>query len=184
MQKNSSSPVADKGDPKNSSLPEDNSIDEQLAEAVAEYQQLPPEEKEAIAVYSRLFSGPLPPPEMLEKYEVIVPGCAKTIISNMMDESSHRREVERRSMDDGLRYAKAGLTMAFIIAILGIGMGFAIALLVLLLANGWAQIAGILAGTALSGLSIVALVKKFIDGPTSKEQEAAPQELESGEKDN
>ena len=41
------------------------------------------------------FSGPLPPPQILEKYESIVPGSADRIIGMAEKQSEHRRSIEK-----------------------------------------------------------------------------------------
>jgi len=40
------------------------------------------------------FSGPIPPPQFLEKYNEIVPGSAEIIINMAKDQSEHRQSLE------------------------------------------------------------------------------------------
>jgi len=56
--------------------------------------EMPESTIEAVHI-GTMFSGPIPPPETLSGYEEIVPGSAERIISNMMDESLHRRTLEK-----------------------------------------------------------------------------------------
>jgi uncharacterized membrane protein len=42
------------------------------------------------------FSGPLPPPEVLQNYNQITPGAADRIISMAEKQSQHRQESEMR----------------------------------------------------------------------------------------
>lgn len=41
------------------------------------------------------FSGPIPEPEVLRDYELVLPGLAERIVRWTEDEASHRRSVER-----------------------------------------------------------------------------------------
>ena len=125
-------------------------------------------ESAAASYKGEWFSGPLPHPEDLQKYEQIAPGSATVIINNMLAESSHRRETEKKVLADGIMYANRGLSMAFHIAAGGIGAGLIISLFSIFLLGGIPQITGIITGSALSGSVIVALVHKFIDGASTK----------------
>lgn len=42
------------------------------------------------------WSGPLPPPEVLESFERVHPGSAEIIVSEFVKEAAHRRSQERR----------------------------------------------------------------------------------------
>jgi uncharacterized membrane protein len=44
---------------------------------------------------AEVFSGPLPPPTLLDQYNKIVPGSAKTIIEMAEGQSKHRQELEK-----------------------------------------------------------------------------------------
>lgn len=44
------------------------------------------------------WSGPLPPPSVLEQFNDIVPNCAERIVANWEAESTHRRSLERREL--------------------------------------------------------------------------------------
>lgn len=45
------------------------------------------------------FSGPIPPPDILEKYENILPGAMDRIIAMAENESKHRHEMEKTVVD-------------------------------------------------------------------------------------
>ena len=47
---------------------------------------------------SQSFSGPLPPPEILRKFDEVVPGAAERIIKMAEDQSIHRKELEKNSL--------------------------------------------------------------------------------------
>jgi uncharacterized membrane protein len=42
------------------------------------------------------FSGPLPPPEALERYNQVLPGAAERIISMAESQHAHRQELEKK----------------------------------------------------------------------------------------
>ena len=69
--------------------------------------KLPKEEKSEIkrflfrAISS--YSGPIPPPEMLEKYIKINPELGNKIFSMAEEESKHRRSVDNRLIDISAR---------------------------------------------------------------------------------
>lgn len=59
-----------------------------------EIQKLPPEIRGKIILGVSQFQGPLPPPDILEKYDAIVPGAANRIIEGSEAERKHRHGVE------------------------------------------------------------------------------------------
>lgn len=50
-------------------------------------------------VQSMMFSGPLPPPDVLERYDDIVPGGADRLLSMVEKEQSHRLEMKGKLVD-------------------------------------------------------------------------------------
>lgn len=50
-----------------------------------------------LAIFAhRSFSGPIPPPEVLREYDLILPGLGQTIVRQWTSETSHRHETDRR----------------------------------------------------------------------------------------
>lgn len=74
------------------------------------------------------FSGPLPPPEILQGYERILPGSADRIISMAERQSEHRQALERKVVEGGIDQSRLGLVCAFAVAIFGLGIGLFTAL--------------------------------------------------------
>lgn len=74
------------------------------------------------------FSGPLPPPEILQKFDEIVPGAAERIIKMAEDQSAHRRELERRVIISDVNRSKWGQILGFIIAVVGLVVSAVIAI--------------------------------------------------------
>jgi len=74
------------------------------------------------AITQAHFSGPLPPPEMLARYNDAVPGGAERILAMAENQSKHRQELERIVIDANAHTQKTAPVYGFIIcmtAILG-----------------------------------------------------------------
>ena len=99
------------------------------------------------------FSGPLPPPDALEKYERVSAGAAERIIAMAETQNSHRHELERTFVDNEYKQENKGQNYAAILGALAIISG---------------TIAGILGaqwtGSVIGGLVVVGLVYAFIRG--------------------
>ena len=56
--------------------------------------------KAATAIVARLemFSGPMPPPQHLERYNSIVPGAGRIILDMAVKEQRHRHSMNRLEM--------------------------------------------------------------------------------------
>jgi uncharacterized membrane protein len=63
----------------------------------------------------RFFSGPLPPPEELVKYQVL-PDCGKVIVEMAQKEQGHRHTLEDRQLDGGISRAKSGQLIGAVLA--------------------------------------------------------------------
>lgn len=71
------------------------------------------------------FSGPLPPPEVLRRYNEIFPGCAERIVGMAEAQAHHRQYLEKTVIDSNVASQKAGMRYGFIlcsIALIG-GLG-------------------------------------------------------------
>jgi uncharacterized membrane protein len=64
-----------------------------------------------------IFSGPLPPPEIMQKYEQTLPGAADRIMTMAEDQGHHRRELEKAVIDSDIANSHRGSIFGFIIAI-------------------------------------------------------------------
>ncbi len=65
------------------------------------------------------FVGPIPPPELLAKYERTLPGLADRLVLIAENESEHRRALQRRAA----RLSELGLGAGFTIAMTALGGG-------------------------------------------------------------
>ncbi|MCI1699483.1 DUF2335 domain-containing protein [Liquorilactobacillus nagelii] len=127
-------------------------------EAVERVKQLPPEQKAQAIEKLEMYSGPIPHPDILKKYDDIDPGAAKLIIENGVDESKHRRKMESDSLEYARRDNKRRDYMGFSIGLVGMGIG---GLLI------WLN--HTVTGTIFSGVSLVMLVSLFL-GKSNNDQ--------------
>lgn len=110
------------------------------------------------------MSGPLPPPEIIEKYNQICPGAAERIIAMAEKQAQHRQEVESKALEAGIADAKSDRTqirrgqyLGFVIAFVGVAGG----VYAVVKGAGWA-------GTAIAGAPLVGLVTALIYGRKPK----------------
>lgn len=82
------------------------------------------EEREAAAVGRYVvkamreeFSGPIPHPDIIEKYERILPGSADRIISMAEKQATHRQAMEKKMIESEARDGLLGIIFAFLLGI-------------------------------------------------------------------
>ena len=134
----------------------------------------PEEKKEAneylhakrIATSSKTFSaarfhyeGPLPPPEMLQAYDLISPGFANRIIAMAESQSTHRIEIEKHVIPTREKFAGRGQIFAFILGVFGISCG------TYCITHGQPT-----AGSIIGGGTVVSLASAFLLGRTKQQQ--------------
>lgn len=69
------------------------------------------------------FSGPLPPPAFIEKYDNIIPNGAERILALVEKQQSHRHELEKKVIYSDVLNSRLGIFFAFLISITGISAG-------------------------------------------------------------
>lgn len=69
------------------------------------------------------FSGPLPPPEILARYNDAAPGGAERILSMAENQSKHRQLLEKQVVDANCRAQRNGTILGFLICMAAIGSG-------------------------------------------------------------
>jgi uncharacterized membrane protein len=72
------------------------------------------------------FSGPLPHPAILEKYNEIIPGGAERILAMAEHQSAHREHLERTVVEGNVKSQARGTLYGFIICLVSIVGGFAL----------------------------------------------------------
>ena len=113
------------------------------------------------------FSGPLPPPDILSRYNDVLPNAAERIFKMTESQAKHRQALEHKEFEAMLESAKAeyhqnrlgtycGFGIATILATLGV--------ICILSGHDWAGV-----GIGTSGLC--GIVATFVLGPTSRKSE-------------
>lgn len=69
------------------------------------------------------YSGPLPLPQHLERYEDVCPGAADRIIAMAEGQSKHRQEIEKEVIRTNGRNSTLGVCIGGIVAVLAIICG-------------------------------------------------------------
>ena len=68
---------------------------------------------EQIIVSRQQFSGPIPPPEALKQYDVVVPGLAERIMKMAENEAASRLRNDDKLVDNIVRSSFLGVFFAF-----------------------------------------------------------------------
>lgn len=121
---------------------------------------LRPEQQEAIikAIKQEAFSGPIPHPELLQKYDEVKEGFAERIVKMAEIQLQHRVRCEEKIVDESIAESKRAQNYAFYLSIL-----FLVAAVLLgLYGHDW------LAG-CLGGGTLISLVAAFIAGKKNKD---------------
>ena len=80
------------------------------------------EVKEALMIIrSEMYSGPIPPPEALARYEEIQPGAADRILKMAEKQQEHRMALETKAIGGQVDQSKRGQIFGFIAIFLCIG---------------------------------------------------------------
>jgi uncharacterized membrane protein len=106
------------------------------------------------------FSGPIPHPDLLQKYDQIIPNGADRIVTMAENQSRHRQHLEKWAVIGGTILSYVGVFIAGAIALFVSYYGY------LLILNGYA-----IPGTIFSGVGLVGLVSAFIYGTRSRREE-------------
>lgn len=101
------------------------------------------------------FSGPIPPPNIIEGYERVLPGSADRIIAMAEKQSTHRQKMEEKMVNSEARDSLLGVIFAFF---LGIGCIVAAVIMVYFVP----QNAGAIAGALLGVTGIGSITSSFI----------------------
>ena len=69
------------------------------------------------------FSGPLPPPEILAKYNEAIPNGAERIMAMAENQSQHRQGLEKQVVSANIRAQRFGSILGFLVCLAAIGSG-------------------------------------------------------------
>lgn len=116
-------------------------------------------------VLSSKYSGPLPPPSVLQAYGMVNPDFPERIFDLAERQASHRRELESVVVRADVRRANWGLASGFVVAVLSISLS------AFLILNGHD-----LAGGTIGIGATASLVTAFIYGSNSRKEERLSKE--------
>ncbi len=111
------------------------------------------------------FSGPLPPPEILQGYENVIPGSAERILKMAESQSTHRQQIEKTVVASQMKQSERGQHYGLGIGIFGLILG------AILTFCGYATVASVLFATTIIGLVSVFVIGKVFKSKTEKEPE-------------
>ena len=123
-----------------------------------------------IQASSSSFSGPIPPPALLEKYNELIPNGAERILAMAEKQSTHREYLEKRVVDGNVSNQTRGSYFGFIISLVAILSG------VWLIAHGKSTEGLVAIITSLGGLVSVFFYSKYQQKKEREEKSAALQE--------
>lgn len=109
-----------------------------------------------VQVQWKAYSGPLPEPEDLDKFNQIIPNGADRIMRMAEKQSEHRMALERLVVQGQQSQSKAGQWLGFATTVLLTVAGFWIAL------QGNTAVASVIFGTTILGLASVFIAGKFM----------------------
>lgn len=115
----------------------------EVVEVIDRLEKLRPEQQEQVITTMEMYNGPIPHPDILAGYEKLDPGAASKIIANGVEESNHRRGMEKKFFKYTARNFYFRFTLAFILALV---FGYGSYLLIL---NGNTIIGSVFAGVTL-----------------------------------
>ncbi len=97
------------------------------------------------------YSGPIPPASELEQYNKAFPKAAEIILSMAVEQSAHRREIEKSMMKYNFERSRLGLAAAFTLSLSALGL------------SGYLIVSGHdIAGAAIFGSTLVSIVTGFL----------------------
>lgn len=139
--------------------PQQANLSPELCEAI---KTLRPEQRNVViqAIRQESFSGPIPHPELLQKYDEVKSGFAERIVSMAERQLDHRLDCEEKVVDGSVNESKRGQNYGLIVALLFLGAA------VFLGYHGHDWLAGILGGGTL-----IALVTVFVTNKPHKSKE-------------
>jgi uncharacterized membrane protein len=89
--------------------------DTDALEIVTRETGLPRDEAERLVSFVQRYTGPMPPPELLRGYEVVVAGSAERIVKMAEQEQQFRHEMTRAAVQGGMSGVKRGQLFALMV---------------------------------------------------------------------
>lgn len=85
--------------------------------------QNPQESLAKFVITAQQFSGPLPPPEILRRYNETVPGCAERIIAMAERQGAHRQGLESKVINSNIINERMGMLLGFALCVAALSAG-------------------------------------------------------------
>ena len=126
--------------------------------------------RKLIRTEAALFSGPIPPPDLLDKYNQMIPDGANRILKMAENQSRHRQYIEKWAVIGGTILSYLGVLCAAGIAFGALFFGSK------LIENGH-----VISGSILGGGGLTGLVAAFIYGTRSRREERQMRDLRNKE---
>ena len=108
-------------------------------------------------IVGQTFSGPMPPPSILQGYELILPGAAERILAIVESDTKHEQNIEFAALRAAESQVKRGQIFSFCLVIIA----FASCLGALFL--GSEVVASVIAGTTIGAVATAFVVGKITD---------------------
>lgn len=108
-------------------------------------------------IQSASFSGPMPPPSILEGYERIVPGAAERILAMAESDMQHQQQYDNALLKASVNQIRRGQILGFLIGLATISASVYFATI------GYPILAGILSGSTLLGLVSVFAIGRIVE---------------------
>jgi len=106
------------------------------------------------------FSGPIPPPDLLDKYNQMIPDGANRILQMAEKQSIHRQYIEKWAVIGGTILSYFGVFCALIIALATLYFG-----------SQLIYAGHVISGSIFAGTGLIGLVTAFIYGTRSRRVE-------------
>jgi uncharacterized membrane protein len=138
-------------------------VEQQSPELAKTLQKLTPQDRKLVLqfVEQTSFTGPLPPPEMLARYDTLIPNGADRLMRLVESQVSHRHSMESQVVRAQTSLPRLGQMIA---AVLAAGFGIIGSILAL---QGHDWVAGTVFGTTIVGLVTVFVVGRRGRGSSS-----------------
>ncbi len=120
----------------------------------------PMQQQGVVVQREQSFSGPLPPPEILGRYNDILPGAAERIIQMAEKQAAHRQALETVAISSDASRSKWGQIFGFIVATIGLVVSCLLGIY-----------GSAIAASVMGAGTLVALVSVFIYGSKTRKNE-------------
>lgn len=114
----------------------------------------------AVGMQIKTHSGPLPPAEVLQEYNQLIPNGAERIMRMAEKQQDHRMDLENRVVNSQLKESSRGQWMGYTLALAGLGT----AILSTIYGHE-------VAATIIGSIDMVGLVYLFVNGKTQQRKD-------------